>query len=104
MTGTDSDLSSAANSGSRLVRHAAVLDAAAFTAARLHGVVRMLDVTAAHIAPRLDAAAGAIVRRIYPQLTAAGSAVADHGGARPDSYRRVPGGPGAVGTVPANPA
>ncbi|MEV6403903.1 hypothetical protein AB0M58_13285 [Streptomyces bobili] len=63
MTGSDSDLSSAAHLGSRLVRHAAVLDAAA----RLHGVARMLDATAAHIAPRLDAAAGAIVRRISPQ-------------------------------------
>ncbi|MEU5476880.1 hypothetical protein [Streptomyces mirabilis] len=104
MTGTDSELSSAADFGGRLVRHTVVLDATAAASARLHRVVQMLDATAAHIAPRLDAAAGAIVRRIYPQLAAAGSAVADHGGVRSDSCRRAPGGPGAVGTVPANPA
>ncbi|MGW0337090.1 hypothetical protein ACWD0J_35580 [Streptomyces sp. NPDC003011] len=104
MTGTDSDLSPAADSGGRLGRHAVVLDAAAVASTRLQRIIQMLDAIAAHIAPRLDAAAGAIVRRIYPQLAAAGSAVADHGGARPDSCRRAPGGPGAVGTVPANPA
>jgi hypothetical protein len=90
--------------GSRLVRHAVVVDATAFASTRLQRIIQMLDAIAAHIAPRLDAAAGAIVRRVYPQLTPSGSAVADHGGVRPDSYRRAPGGPGAVGTVPANPA
>ena len=69
MTGTDPDLPPAADFGSRLVRHAAVLDATAAASVRLHRVVRMLDATAAHIAPRLDAVAGVIVRRICPEAT-----------------------------------
>ncbi|MGW3308230.1 hypothetical protein ACWDG9_16775 [Streptomyces sp. NPDC001073] len=98
MTGTDSDLSPAAYSGSRLVRHAVVLDATAFTAARLHGVVRMLDATAARIAPRLDAAAGAIVRRIYPDA-AAQTLPSPLAAERGRTHA-----PGIAGTVPARPA